>query len=108
MFKAFFIMMQILLLLTGCKNTYGKNVGNHNKNSDVLILKGMLNNLKDGLNNFELLLKLQFKILACVMRCERKIKSLKKDNANLRSALKKSRLPKEKLAVKEKLNTILK
>ncbi|HEE1327149.1 TPA: hypothetical protein R6497_005275, partial [Klebsiella pneumoniae] len=81
-----------------------KNVGNHNKNSDVLILKGMLNNLKDGLNNFELLLKLQFKILACVMRCERKIKSLKKDNANLRSALKKSRLPKEKsLAVKEKI-----
>ena len=44
----------------------------------------MLNNLKDGLNNFELLLKLQFKILACVMRCERKIKSLNKDNANLR------------------------
>ncbi|PIN63838.1 hypothetical protein CKQ90_29470, partial [Klebsiella pneumoniae] len=30
---------------------------------------------KDGLNNFELLLKLQFKILACVMRCERLFKS---------------------------------
>ncbi|HHX8096919.1 TPA: hypothetical protein ACVNQP_004418, partial [Escherichia coli] len=81
-----------------------KNVGNRNKNSDVLILKGMLNNLKDGLNNFELLLKLQFKILVCVMRCERKIKFLKKNNAHLRSVLKKSRLPKEKsLAVKEKI-----
>ncbi|EOO9643594.1 hypothetical protein DP909_RS12210, partial [Escherichia coli O130] len=70
----------------------------------MLILKGMLNNLKDGLNNFELLLKLQFKILVCVMRCERKIKFLKKNNAHLRSVLKKSRLPKEKsLAVKEKI-----
>lgn len=74
-----------------------KIVGNRSKNTDVLILKGMLNNLKDGLNNFELLLKLQFKILACVMRCERKIKSLKKDNAHLRSALKNQDFQKKNL-----------
>lgn len=98
-------MMQILLLLTGCKkHVWKKNVGNHNKNSDVLILKGMLNNLKDGLNNFELLLKLQFKILACVMRCERKIKSLKKDNANLRSALKKIKTSKRKIPGSKRKN----
>ncbi|AVR02040.1 hypothetical protein [Pluralibacter gergoviae] len=81
-----------------------KIVGNRNKNSDVLILKGMLNNLKDDLNNFELLIKLQFKILVCVMKCEQEIKIIKKYNAHLKSMLKNSRLPKEKsLAVKEKI-----
>lgn len=82
-------------------------VSNHNKSSDVVILKKMLNDLKYDLNNFDKLLKLQFKILSCIMRSERKIKHLKKDSANLRSVLKKSRLPKEQsLAVKDKIKII--
>lgn len=82
-------------------------VGNYNESSDVFILKKMVNDLKDDLNNFNLLLRLQFKILVCVMRSERKIKLLKKDSANLRSVLKKSRLPKEQsLEVKDEIKFI--